>query len=93
MIHSGQYQQRLRFLERSLLDALNTDGSILENDELISTLEKIKLESADIVEKIRQGDGVMLELENVTSLFSPFARVCSAIYFSTQRYVVLCFVL
>ena len=51
---SGEYQQRLRHLEKSLLDALNdVKGRILDDDSIITHLEKLKKEAADIARKVR----------------------------------------
>ena len=51
---AGEYQQRLRHLEKSLLDALNdVKGRILDDDSIITHLEKLKKEAADIARKVR----------------------------------------
>jgi dynein heavy chain 1 len=45
----GEFALRLRHLERSLLDALNAaKGRILDDDSVISTLETLKNEAADV---------------------------------------------
>lgn len=45
----GEYIVRLRELEDSLLDSLsNVTGSILDNESVIGTLEKLKSESTNV---------------------------------------------
>ena len=45
----GEFKEKLRLAEDQLLNALNTSkGEILENDELIQTLESLKKEAAEI---------------------------------------------
>ena len=47
----GEFKEKLRQKEDDLLDALNkSKGEILENDELIQTLESLKKESGEIAE-------------------------------------------
>lgn len=62
----GEYAVRLRDLENSLLDALNNvKGSILENEQVISTLEKLKGESTEVQKEIDQSEKAMIEIESV----------------------------
>lgn len=45
----GEYQVKLRELEDSLLEALsNTKGSILEDEDVIKTLETLKKEATHV---------------------------------------------
>lgn len=57
----GEYRVRLRELEDGLLDSLNkVEGrNILEDETVISTLETLKKESAEINEKVKQTDDVI----------------------------------
>lgn len=60
----GECKVKLRQLEDSLLDALNkSEGSILENDKLIQTLETLKKEAAEIGEEVAKSEDTMLEVE------------------------------
>lgn len=70
----GEYIVRLRELEDSLLDALsNVQGSILESESVISTLEKLKTEASKITEEMKKSDDIMEEVENVTRGYKPIA--------------------
>ena len=82
---SGEYQQRLRHLEKSLLDALNeVKGRILDDDSIITHLEKLKTEAADIARKVEETDAVMAEVERVSQQYDPVAQSCSSIYFTLE---------
>ncbi|KAJ3176317.1 hypothetical protein HDU87_005359 [Geranomyces variabilis] len=77
----GEFQLRLRHLEQSLLDALNSSkGNILDDDNIISTLETLKQDAAEVTRKVEETDLVMQEVESVTALYSPLAQSCSAIF-------------
>lgn len=79
----GEYIVKLRGLEDSLLDALsNVKGNILDNEEVISKLEKLKSESAKVTEQMDQSDKVMNEVKIVTDAYLPLAVASSKIYFS-----------
>ena len=46
----GEYQLRLRQLEKSLLQTLNdVKGRILDDDRIISALETLKKEAAEVI--------------------------------------------
>jgi dynein heavy chain 1 len=50
----GEYKVKLRRLERSLLDALNAvQGNILDDDSVITTLETLKREAAEIQQRVQ----------------------------------------
>lgn len=77
----GEFKVHLRQLEKQLLQALNESrGNILDDDNVIETLETLKKEAADISLKMDQTEGVMLEVENVTQNYSIIARSCSAVF-------------
>ena len=81
----GEYQQRLRHLEKSLLDALNdVKGRILDDDSIITHLEKLKKEAAEIARKVEETDVVMAEVERVSQQYVPVAQSCSSIYFTLE---------
>lgn len=51
----GEFQVRLRHLEKSLLGALNeAKGKILDDDSVITTLENLKHEAAEISKKVSE---------------------------------------
>jgi len=78
----GEFQLRLRQLEKSLLDALNaSQGNLLENDAVIATLETLKREAADIAERMAATESVAAAVNTVTLQYTPLAAACSAVYF------------
>lgn len=81
----GEFQQKLRFLEKGLLQALNeAKGKILDDDSVLSRLETLKTEATEIAHKVHETDKVMAEIQTVTELYMPLANACSGIYFSME---------
>ena len=77
----GEFTQRLRRLERMLLQALNESrGNILDDENVIQTLETLKNEAAEITAKASETEGVMNEVNNIMSTYDIIARSCSAIF-------------
>ncbi|KAJ9669487.1 dynein heavy chain [Coniosporium apollinis] len=77
----GEFSIHLRRLEKRLLQALNESrGNILDDDVVIETLETLKKEAADITVKVSQTEGVMAEVDTITSQYQIIARSCSAIF-------------
>ncbi|KAI9204677.1 dynein heavy chain [Polychytrium aggregatum] len=82
----GEFQLKLRHLEKSLLQALNNSkGNILDDDNIISTLETLKQEAAEVTRKVVETDVVMKEVESVTSMYTPLAQACSSIFFIMEQ--------
>ena len=79
----GEYHLRLRQLEKSLLQALNdAKGKILDDDSVITSLETLKMEAADISKKVEETDIVIGEIETVSQQYLPLSQACSNIYFT-----------
>lgn len=79
----GEFHLRLRQLEKSLLQALNdAKGKILDDDSVITTLETLKREAADIGQKVEETDKVIAEIETVSQQYLPLSQACSNIYFT-----------
>ncbi|KAL5341578.1 dynein heavy chain, cytoplasmic [Aspergillus crustosus] len=77
----GEFTVHLRQLEKRLLQALNESrGNILDDDNVIETLETLKKEAAEISRKMAETEGVMSEVEEVTQRYSIVARSCSAVF-------------
>ncbi|KAI9821833.1 MAG: hypothetical protein M1827_002415 [Pycnora praestabilis] len=77
----GEFKIHLRKLEKRLLQALNESrGNILDDDTVIHTLETLKKEAGEISTKMRETEGVMTEVENITLKYNIIARSCSAIF-------------
>jgi dynein heavy chain 1, cytosolic len=77
----GEFKVTLRRLENELLQALNDSrGNILDDDNVISTLERLKKEAAEISDKMSNTEGAMAEVEKTTNEYLVVARSCSAIF-------------
>lgn len=82
----GEFRLRLRTLEKLLLQALNeSTGNILDDDKVISTLETLKKEAAEITHKVEETDIVMREVEQVTAEYLPLAQACSSVFFILEQ--------
>lgn len=82
----GEFQLRLRHLEKSLLQSLNeSKGNILDDDAVIATLETLKQEAAEVARKMEETDKVMAEVDAVTKIYTPLAQSCSAVYFVLEQ--------
>ena len=77
------YKKSLRQLETELLEVLseNFNGSILENDNVIRQLEKIKEESKTFDEKNLENEKNMEQVTKQRKMYSGLAEACSNIYF------------
>ncbi|KAI0014906.1 cytoplasmic dynein heavy chain [Xylariomycetidae sp. FL0641] len=77
----GEFKVHLRQLEKRLLQALNESrGNILDDDNVIQTLETLKTEAGEITAKMSNTEGVMAEVDEITLQYSSIARSCSAIF-------------
>ncbi|EED23281.1 dynein heavy chain [Talaromyces stipitatus ATCC 10500] len=77
----GEFKIHLRQLEKRLLQALNESrGNILDDDNVIETLETLKKEAAEITKKMAETEGVMTEVDNITLQYNIIARSCSAVF-------------
>jgi len=81
IIMQGDFKTRLRRLESQLLQALNNShGNILDDDAVVETLENVKKEVGVITSKMAETDGVMAEVNEMTSEYVVVAQSCSAIF-------------
>lgn len=77
----GEFKVHLRQLEKQLLQALNESrGNILDDDNVIETLERLKTEAAEISAKMSNTEGVMAEVEEITQQYGVIAGSCSAVF-------------
>ena len=68
----GEFQLRLRHLEKNLLSCLNeAKGRILDDDNIIKTLEILKKEAAEVGRKVAETDQVMAEIDNTSRQYHP----------------------
>lgn len=77
----GEFNTNLRQLEKKLLQALNESrGNILDDDNVIQTLETLKKEAAVISRKVAETEGVMAEVERITRQYNRIALACSSLF-------------
>ena len=51
---------------------------------IISTLETLKKEAADVTRKVEETDVIMAEVETTSQQYSALAQSCSSIYFTLE---------
>jgi dynein heavy chain 1 len=82
----GEFIVRLRELEDDLLNKLsNIKGNILDNEDMIKTLETLKIEAKKIMDDMSKSDEVLREVESVTAEYHELADISARIYFSLQN--------
>ena len=82
----GEFKFHLRELEDQLLDALNSaTGNILEDKQLMSTLEELKLKSKVISEKAEKTKAEVISEKEASDFYTPFAEACAKLYFSLEN--------
>ena len=82
----GEFIVKLRQLEDDLLNKLsNIEGNILDNEDMIKTLETLKTEAKKVMEDMSKSDQVLKEVEGVTTDYQGLAEISSKIYFSLQN--------
>jgi dynein heavy chain 1 len=77
-----EFKLQLRQLEEDLLTALNSEGNLLENNEVMTRLEDIKKKSHDISIEVAKSEDVMRELESTMNEYAPLANKTSRIFFA-----------
>ena len=77
-----EFKLQLRQLEEDLLTALNSEGNLLENNEVMTRLEDIKKKSHDISIEVAKSEDVMRELESTMNEYAPSANKTSRIFFA-----------
>ena len=63
----------------------NVRGSILEDENVIKTLENLKKEASIVVEEMKKSDVVMSEVTAITQTYVPLASSTSKIFFSLMN--------
>ncbi len=79
-----EFKLQLRQLEDSLLQALNSEGNLLENDQVMTKLEDIKTKSQEISKEVSKTDDIMNELEITSNEYLPIANMSSRIFFCLE---------
>merc|ERR1719219_1413637 len=71
----GEFQLRLRHLEKDLLQCLNeVKGRILDDNTVITTLETLKKEAAEVSKEASETEEVMKEIESTSLQYMPLAK-------------------
>jgi dynein heavy chain 1 len=82
----GEFGFKLRHLEKSLLKALSdSTGNILDDDQVIDTLEVLKKEAGEVERMVSETNTVMTEVENVTTIYTPLAACCASIFIALEQ--------
>ena len=63
-----------------------TDLFFFFNFRVITTLETLKNEAAEITQKVKETDTIMMEVEAVTEQYRTLAAACSSIYFTMEGF-------
>ncbi|KAF4654456.1 hypothetical protein FOZ61_008250 [Perkinsus olseni] len=81
----GEFRVRIRELEDGLLHALsNVTGSILEDEAIVSTLETLKCEAAEVAEEASKADVNLREIDAVSSAYIPLSTSAANLFFVVQ---------
>lgn len=79
----GEYLVKIRNLEDDLLTKISEQtGNILDNIPLIQTLDNLKSKANEIMEKMKESDKVLGEVNEVTSEYSRISFLSAKIYFT-----------
>jgi dynein heavy chain 1 len=82
----GEYQFRLHTLEKALLKSLNNStGNILDDENVMKTLEVLKQEACEIEQKVKETDIILEEVERVIKIYRPLSSKLSNVYFSIEQ--------
>mmetsp|Transcript_1490 Transcript_1490/g.2131 ORF Transcript_1490/g.2131 Transcript_1490/m.2131 type:complete len:4632 (-) Transcript_1490:106-14001(-) len=88
----GEFRVELRKLEDQLLVALNSvKTNILEDEQVMETLETLKNKSTIVDQKMKDSEQDMETINKTALQYEPFARLCSKIYFTLEEFSTLHF--
>lgn len=78
---NGEYKDRLKSLESDLLSVLSeSKGNLLDSEELVETLERLKVESGEIKQKVEETTDVMSKVDDILETYSPLAKNSSLMF-------------
>ncbi|CAD7970789.1 unnamed protein product [Amoebophrya sp. A120] len=85
LVLQGEFKVKMRAMEDGLLAALaNVEGSILEDQNVITTMEKIKAESAELKEQFTKIDETMEKVSRTSAEYTSLAIAATRAYFSLE---------
>ena len=68
-----------------MLSCLNeAKGRILDNDNVINTLETLKTEAAEVGRKVDETNQLVADIENTYRQYLSMSSACSSIYFTIE---------
>jgi len=77
----GEQNVKLRELEDQMLAKISAcEGSILDDDEVVTGMEVLMKEGAQVEEQIAQSDKVMAQVHLSVGEFEPFAELCRKVF-------------
>ncbi|ABN68600.2 Dynein heavy chain, cytosolic (DYHC) [Scheffersomyces stipitis CBS 6054] len=81
VILQGEYEVRLHSLEEELLHSLSqSSGNILENDDVVNTLETLKKGAKEIDEKLKDSAEVMEYVDSFRNKFQVVSKHVSGVF-------------
>ncbi|KAI3404296.2 DYN1 [Candida oxycetoniae] len=81
ILANGENRLRLQELEKKLLECLSsTSQGILENDDLLKSLEMLNVESQELNRKLSSADEIISKVEKTREQFAESAKQCTAIF-------------
>ncbi|KAJ3111626.1 Dynein heavy chain 6, axonemal [Phlyctochytrium bullatum] len=82
IVNIANDKRQLKDIEEKILKLLfNSEGNILDDEELIQTLNQSKITSAAIKERVSQSEATEKEINNVRERYRPVAIRGSVLYF------------
>jgi dynein heavy chain 1 len=77
----GEQNVKLRELEDQMLAKISaSEGSILEDDQLVAGMEVLMKEGQAVEEQIAQSDQIMAQVHSAIGEFEPFAALCKQVF-------------
>ncbi|KAL8455832.1 hypothetical protein Emag_000406 [Eimeria magna] len=79
----GEFKVKIRELEDALLLALsNVKGNILDDDSVMSSMEMLKRQAAEVAMEAARTEEVMAEVDQTSNMYLPWALAAGRIYFT-----------
>ncbi|CDI87445.1 dynein beta chain, flagellar outer arm, putative [Eimeria praecox] len=79
----GEFKVKIRELEDALLLALsNVKGNILDDDSVMSSMEMLKRQAAEVAAEAAHTEEIMAEVDQTSNMYLPWALAAGRIYFT-----------
>lgn len=77
----GEQNVKLRELEEKMLNTISAvEGSILDDDRVVTGMETLMKEGAQVEEQIAKSADVMKEVQQAISTFEPLGKICRELF-------------